>query len=1147
MPYSPLVSKIRVHNPNKKGSSSANRNYVTYIATREGVSLEQIEDINELLMSDDMLRRDLNENIIYGEADNEQYLRYIAKRPRSHGLFGNINTDDLKQISSDIAKLTKSGRIIYRGVISLGEKDGEALGFRNANAWNNYLMTVMPGVAEKLGINTTDYTWVAAFHAEEKHPHVHYMLWDNRDSVKSPFIHKATQQEIRIFLEEQMFDNEYERAVREVIYEECREEIDAMNSLRNTERAHLVETASRMIDEIRYVPGIEYERLPQRPPKEYLEKLADQAEKLIAMLPEKGSLDYQYLPPETKQQMDKIVSILLERPDMQAAMQNYLECVGRVNQMTGKTQTKIASMKEKAEQDLRKRVANRVIKELKPILRKEAEIRLYAENQLEEPDSPNTDEAAERKNKYYIAWNKEYKKAMKKIYGGTNELESGFKDIEKLALDGNALAINEAAKLIEQKLVDVPEQESVNYYNTAYRAFLSVYNNDLGYQEYAAYRLGKLYDYGKGDLEIDYKEAGEWYKKAEDNKYAQYSLAKLYLSEKIYFSDKHDIHENQEAALELLKKSEKNGNAYASYMLGNMYLRGMNVFPDKERADQHYKKALEGFHRMAANSTDDTLFYRMGRMYYDGLGTEKNMPAGEVYIQRAADLGNVNAKLKLFSIYLEKENIEFREKAIEMLKELADDGNDMAQYKLGVVYTERELEFYNFEEGFRYLQMSAEQKNQYAEYKLGMIYLREDFAGHDISEAIKYLTRSAEQMNEFARYRLGTIYADEKYQDYYNMEKAVKFWSLSAEQGNQFAQYRLGVLYGDEGNEKYYDLPKAVNYLESSAEQGNQFAQYRLGVIYSTVEDKEHYDISKATDYLEASAEQGNEYAQYRLGVLYGDEENEKYYDLPKSISYLESSAEQGNQFAQYRLGMIYGDEGNEKYYDLPKAVNYLESSAEQGNQFAQYRLGIIYLDVKSEYTDIVKALEVLRKSAEQGNQFAQYQLGKIYNDHESAYYNEDVAVEYFKLSAGQENSYAQYELGKIYADDKSKHYNIGAAEKYLTASAEHGNQYAQYRLGYMYFFGKNVLRDEAIGRYWLERAAAQGNEPAQAVLLGQTISIDFSYCLLKGALSSLEGLNRQAEYESNEYLNRSHSRQARREKYLHKDNLKNVIEELPF
>ena len=119
------------------------------------------------------------------------------------------------------------------------------------------------------------------------------------------------------------------------------------------------------------------------------------------MLPEKGSLEYQYLPPETKQQMDKIVSILLERPDMQAAMQNYLECVERVNQMTGKTQTKIASMKEKAEQDLRKRVANRVIKELKPILRKEAEIRLYAENQLEEPDSLNTDKATEKKKKYY--------------------------------------------------------------------------------------------------------------------------------------------------------------------------------------------------------------------------------------------------------------------------------------------------------------------------------------------------------------------------------------------------------------------------------------------------------------------------------------------------------------------------------------------------------------------------------------------------------------------------------------------------------------------------------------------------------------------------------------------------------------------------
>lgn len=37
--HKPLVSKIRVHNPNKTKSRVCNRNYAIYIGTREGVDL----------------------------------------------------------------------------------------------------------------------------------------------------------------------------------------------------------------------------------------------------------------------------------------------------------------------------------------------------------------------------------------------------------------------------------------------------------------------------------------------------------------------------------------------------------------------------------------------------------------------------------------------------------------------------------------------------------------------------------------------------------------------------------------------------------------------------------------------------------------------------------------------------------------------------------------------------------------------------------------------------------------------------------------------------------------------------------------------------------------------------------------------------
>ena len=42
---------------------------------------------------------------------------------------------------------------------------------------------VMPDVAEKIGSKCGG-SYVGSSHAEESHPHVHYMLWDNKDRIK---------------------------------------------------------------------------------------------------------------------------------------------------------------------------------------------------------------------------------------------------------------------------------------------------------------------------------------------------------------------------------------------------------------------------------------------------------------------------------------------------------------------------------------------------------------------------------------------------------------------------------------------------------------------------------------------------------------------------------------------------------------------------------------------------------------------------------------------------------------------------------------------------------------------------------------------------------------------------------------------------
>ena len=355
MSYRPLISKIRVYNPNKHGSSSANRNYVQYIATRDGVSLENVNSINDLLNVTNQV--EINEELIYRETSDSDYVEYIARRPRSHGLFGNIDTDDLKEVSSQIYKKSQEGKIIYRGIISLGEKDAEALGYRNAEAWNQYLQKVMPDVAEKLGVSVADHTWVAAFHAEESHPHVHYMLWDNKDRIKSPFIHTATQQNIRNYLQEQMFDDAYERAVKQA----CKEELEAIYAVRNAERKFLLSETAAVLKDILYVPGVEYERLPSRPSKEYLRSIADEVQKLIADLPGRGSFKYQYMTPAVKEQVDRVLDRILDKSDIKASLQCYLQKVEEGQRLQGKTKNEIKIECMKAERDVRRRLGNKIL------------------------------------------------------------------------------------------------------------------------------------------------------------------------------------------------------------------------------------------------------------------------------------------------------------------------------------------------------------------------------------------------------------------------------------------------------------------------------------------------------------------------------------------------------------------------------------------------------------------------------------------------------------------------------------------------------------------------------------------------------------------------------------------------------------------
>ncbi len=200
----------------KPNSKTNIGNYVSYIATREGVekaenskkhfpSTSVQENIVGKLLKDFPDSKDLYEyedyinNPTCGNADElilriaethaelfgdrEKYVSYIAQRPRveklsSHGLF----TDDgVPIILSDVQKeVAESKSNIWTHIISLKREDAERLGYNNANAWMNLIRSQRNMIAENMKIAPENFKWYASFHNEGHHPHIHMIAYSTK-------------------------------------------------------------------------------------------------------------------------------------------------------------------------------------------------------------------------------------------------------------------------------------------------------------------------------------------------------------------------------------------------------------------------------------------------------------------------------------------------------------------------------------------------------------------------------------------------------------------------------------------------------------------------------------------------------------------------------------------------------------------------------------------------------------------------------------------------------------------------------------------------------------------------------------------------------------------------------------------------------
>lgn len=171
-----------------------------------------------------------------------------------------------------------------------------------------------------------------------------------------------------------------------------------------------------------------------------------------------------------------------------------------------------------------------------------------------------------------------------------------------------------------------------------------------------------------------------------------------------------------------------------------------------------------------------------------------------------------------------------------------------------------------FAEGFKYQQQEdyaeaikkyreiAEQGNVVAQQLLGWFYMNGQGVEQDITKAIYWFQKAADQDEAIAQYYLGVLYLESNDVEQ-DMSKAAHWLHKAAEQGDALAQYKLGSMYleGKGVAQKYF---MAAHWFRKAAEQREAVAQLQLGKMYSMGKGVAQND-DEALYWYQKAAEQG--------------------------------------------------------------------------------------------------------------------------------------------------------------------------------------------------------------------------------------------------------------------------------------------------
>lgn len=249
-----------------------------------------------------------------------------------------------------------------------------------------------------------------------------------------------------------------------------------------------------------------------------------------------------------------------------------------------------------------------------------------------------------------------------------------------------------------------------------------------------------------------------------------------------------------------------------------------------------------------------------------------------------------------------KENNGYNADVIAFLNKSAELGMGVAQYKLGLVYGNKNSSFYDYSKSKFWLKKQSKKNYDAAYFLAKLIYERGDLEKYDYMEIENNLKYAIQGDDADALRDLSMLYfyAPKKHQDF---DKVYLYSTIAAQKNIPEAQYILGVIHDLGKGSVTQDYKKAFYWYSLAAQKKNSAALNNLGVLYARGQGVEKNE-SKAIEYFEESYKLGNTGAMLNLGDAYlkgmGVKQN-----IPLAKKYFDEALVNGDKKASDYLNRI--------------------------------------------------------------------------------------------------------------------------------------------------------------------------------------------------------------------------------------------------